>query len=134
VAIDGQMYHGGGKKFLLFLPEGELHEISLLFSSYLLKSSGHKVYYLGQNTPDEDLNAVYKVHKPDFLVTVITTSPSAENIQEYLYSLSERFSESEILISGYQVLGQDLKIPSNIHVMQYLKDIKEYLTTLNNVA
>lgn len=134
VAIDGQMYNGGGKKFLLFLPEGELHEISLLFSSYLLKSSGHKVYYLGQNTPDEDLNAVYKVHKPDFLVTVITTSPTAENIQEYLYSLSERFPESEILISGYQVLGQDLKIPSNIHVMQYLKDIKEYLTTLINVA
>ncbi len=134
VAIDGQMYNGGGKKFLLFLPEGELHEISLLFSSYLLKSSGHKVYYLGQNTPDEDLNAVYKVHKPDFLVTVITTSPSSENIQEYLNSLSDRFSESEILISGYQVLGQDLKISSNIHVMQYLKDIKEYLTTLNNVA
>ncbi|MEX0883706.1 MAG: MerR family transcriptional regulator, partial [Cyclobacteriaceae bacterium] len=43
VAIDGQMYTGGGKKFLLFLPEGELHEISLLFSSYLLKSNGHKV-------------------------------------------------------------------------------------------
>ncbi|WP_439482128.1 MerR family transcriptional regulator [Cyclobacterium plantarum] len=134
VAIDGQMYTGGGKKFLLFLPEGELHEISLLFSCYLLKSSGHKVIYLGQNTPDEDLNSVYNAHKPDYLVTVITTSPSGEAVQKYLNSLSERFAASEILISGYQIIGQDLNIPANVHVMQYLKDIKDYLVSLTHVA
>ncbi|MEX2565746.1 MAG: MerR family transcriptional regulator [Cyclobacteriaceae bacterium] len=133
VAIDGQMYTGGGKKFLLFLPEGELHEISLLFSSYLLKSNGHKVFYLGQNTPDEDLKAVYEVHKPDFLLTAITTSPSSEFVQAYLDSLSKWFPESEILVSGYQVLGQDLNIPPNMHVLHYLKDIKDYLTKLVNL-
>ncbi|MEX2513969.1 MAG: MerR family transcriptional regulator [Cyclobacteriaceae bacterium] len=134
VAIDGQMYSNGGKKFLLFLPEGELHEISLLFTSYLLKSNGHKVYYLGQNTPDEDLKAVYEFHRPDFILTVITTSPPAEFVQTYLNSLSNWFPESEILVSGYQVLGQDLKIPHNMHVLHYLKDIKEYLTKFVNVA
>lgn len=134
VAIDGQLYPGGGKKFLLYLPEGELHEISLLFSCYLLKAHGHKVIYLGQNTPDVDLNNVYKVHQPDFLVTVITTSPSGEQVQPYLYSLSERFSDAGILVSGYQIVGQDLTIPSNVHVMTYLKDIKEYLHSLTSVV
>lgn len=134
VAIDGQVSPGTGKKFLLYLPQGELHEISLLFSCYILKSNGYQVIYLGQNTPDEDLNAVYQVHKPDYLLTVITTSPNSEDLQEYITSLGSRFHESMILISGYQVIGKDLKLTPNIHVMHYLKDIKEYLQAKVHVA
>jgi MerR family transcriptional regulator, light-induced transcriptional regulator len=127
VAIDGQVTSSGGKKFILYLPQGELHEISLLFSCYILKSSGYRTIYLGQNTPDEDLNAVYEVHKPDYLLTVITTSPNSEDLQEYISSLGSRFKESTILISGYQVIGKNLRLPPNVHVMHYLKDMKEYL-------
>lgn len=45
VAIDGQVvkHNPNAKKFLLFLPEGELHELSLLFANYLVKSRNHKV-------------------------------------------------------------------------------------------
>lgn len=134
VAIDGQVQQEGGKKFLLFLPAGELHEISLLFSCYILKANGHKVIYLGQNTPNVDLNAVYQVHRPEYLLTVVTTSPPAEDLQDYIFSLSSRFHESTILISGYQVLGQDLNFPDNVRVLHYLKDIKEYLASQVNVA
>ncbi|RIW18204.1 MerR family transcriptional regulator [Algoriphagus lacus] len=133
VAIDGQKRFNGGKKFLLFLPEGELHEISLLFASYLIKSKGHKVIYLGQSTPKDDLLSVYKVHQPEFLLTVITTSPSAEYAQEYINSLSERFSDSQILVTGYQVIGQDLTFPSNVRQMNYIRDIKEMLEELSEV-
>lgn len=133
VAIDGQIYKNGGKKFLLFLPEAELHEISLLFAAYLIKLKGHKVIYLGQNTPNEDLLTVYRLHQPDFLMTVITTSPSSENIQEYINLLSERFSQSKILLTGYQVVGQDLNFPENVIVMNYIRSIIEYLTELGDV-
>jgi DNA-binding transcriptional MerR regulator len=133
VAIDGQIYKGGGKKFLLFLPEGELHEVSILFATYLIKARGHKVIYLGQNTPNEDLSTVYKLHNPEYLLTVITTSPSAENVQEYIYSLSERFSNSQILLSGYQIVGQDLKFPQNVKTMHYIRQIKEYLDEIEQV-
>lgn len=134
VAIDGQLYSGGGKKFLLFLPPGEMHEISLLFSSYVLKSSGHQVIYLGQNTPDSDLNAVYDVHQPEFLVTVMTTCPAVEDLQDYIFSLSSRFHNSTVLITGNQVLGQVLKLPPNVSVLHHLQDIKEYLDSQINVA
>lgn len=134
VAIDGQVNMGSGKKFLLYLPQGELHEISLLFSCYILKSNGFQVIYLGQNTPDEDLNAVHQIHNPDYLLTVITTSPNSEDLQEYITSLGYRFPESTILVSGYQVIGRELKLPANVHVMHYLKDIKEYLQSKVHVA
>lgn len=134
VAIDGQVNMGSGKKFLLYLPQGELHEISLLFSCYILKSNGFQVIYLGQNTPDEDLNAVHQIHNPDYLLTVITTSPNSEDLQEYITSLGYRFPESTILVSGYQVIGRELKLPANVHIMHYLKDIKEYLQSKVHVA
>jgi len=134
VAIDGQIYHGGGKKFLLFLPEGELHEISILFASYLIKSKGHKVIYLGQSTPNDDLLSVFKLHQPEYLLTVITTSPSSEYVQEYVNALSERFSSCQILVTGYQVIGQDLVFPKNVRQMNYIRDIKDLLEELEEVS
>ncbi|MGY6558900.1 MAG: MerR family transcriptional regulator [Nitritalea sp.] len=133
VAIDGQVYKGGGKKFLLYLPEGELHEISLLFAAYLIKAKGHKVIYLGQSTPDEDLTLVYRLHKPDYLMTVLTTNPAADQVQSYIFQLSERFPQAEIILSGYQIIGQDLDFPGNIRIMNYIRDIKQYLEELEHV-
>lgn len=130
VAIDGQIPQGGGKKFLLFLPEGELHEISLLFASYLIKSKGHKVIYLGQSTPSDDLLSVFKFHQPDYLLTIITTSPSSEYVREYVSALSERFTTSQILVTGYQVIGQDLCFPENVRKLSYIRDIKDLLEEL----
>ena len=133
VAIDGQISKGGGKKFLLFLPEGELHETSMLFASYLIKNKGHKVIYLGQSTPYEDLLSVYNLHQPEYLLTVITTSPSSEYVQEYLNSLSKRFPNANILVTGYQVIGQDLVFPANARLLNYIRDIKEFLEELQTI-
>ena len=130
VAIDGQIPQQGGKKFLLFLPEGELHEISILFASYLIKSKGHKVIYLGQSTPNDDLLSVFKLHQPEYLLTVITTSPSSEYVQEYINALADRFVIAQILVTGYQVLGQDLRFPENVSQISYIRDIKDLLEEL----
>jgi DNA-binding transcriptional MerR regulator len=133
VAIDGQSTKTEGKKFLLFLPEGELHEISLLFAAYMIKSKGHRVIYLGQNTPNQDLQSVQKLHQPDFLLTIITTSPSSEYVPDYIQGISEQFSTSRIFVTGYQVIGQDLILPSNVQQLNYIRDIKEMLEELQEV-
>ncbi|WP_026952597.1 MerR family transcriptional regulator [Algoriphagus mannitolivorans] len=133
VAIDGQVGNYTGKKFLLFLPQGELHEISILFANYLIKSRGHKVIYLGQSTPQADLESVYNIHRPEFLLTVITNSPSSENVPEYINSLSAKFPESQILVSGHQVIGQDFTFPSNVRQMMYIRDIKDFLEEIHEV-
>ncbi len=130
VAIDGLMYKGNGKKFLLFLPPGELHEISLLFASYLIKLKGHKVIYLGQNTPNEDLNLVFSVHQPEVLFAIVTNPPATFDVQAYIHYLSTTFNQSEILLSGYQIVGQNLKFPKNVKPLNYLRNLKEYLEDL----
>lgn len=90
------------KKVLLFLPEGELHELGLLFYHFLTRKSGYRTYYLGQNVPHKDLVSVVQKHSPDMLVTSITSAPSLP-IEKYFHQLQKDFPSIPILASGFQV-------------------------------
>jgi hypothetical protein len=55
-AIDSlPMPQSPDQTWVLFLSEEEEHEIGLLFASYLLRSQGKKVIYLGQKVPYNNL-------------------------------------------------------------------------------
>ncbi len=125
VAIDGQVFSPDSKtrKFLLFLPEGELHELSLLFSSYIIKSRNHKVIYLGQSLPYNDLVEAHKIHEPDYMMSVVTSTPGQDSIQDFIDKVSAKFTDTQILFSGYQVVGQDLNLPENTHSINKIEDL-----------
>lgn len=135
VAIDGQFEpRPNQKKFMLFLPEGELHEISLLFSYYIIKSRGHKVIYLGQSTPLSDLAQVYDIHKPDYILTVITSVPPEDDVQSYVNLLCKRFPDAHLLLSGYQIVGQDIQTSDNATIINQIKDLIELVDGLKYVT
>ncbi len=103
VAIDGlAIPPKTAKKILLFLPEGELHELGLLFYNFLARKAGYRTYYLGQTVPHNDLISVVKKHDPQLLVTSITSNLN-EPIEDYFKRLSNDFPSLSILISGFQV-------------------------------
>lgn len=116
-----------GKKYMLFLPEGEWHELSLLFANYLLRSRKQRTSYLGQTLPLADLQEAYKVCKPDFLFTVITSVPSFHHVQGYINELSSLFPNSTILLSGSQVVGQGLETSDNIQIFSKIEDMFEFI-------
>ncbi|WP_408641422.1 B12-binding domain-containing protein [Spirosoma telluris] len=124
VAIDGQRKpQASGKKYLLFLPEGEFHEISLLFANYIIRARSHKVIYLGQSLPFEELVFAYERHKPEFLFTVLTSHPSNHEVQPFVNRLATTFSDSQILLTGYQVVGQDIESPDNTHIINHINEL-----------
>ena len=116
VAIDNLMVTNkpDAKKFILFLPEGEYHELALLFYNYIIKKSGKLVYYLGSSVPFNDLVESGKMIEPDFLFSSITTSMSKEDITNYYKKLSEVFPFQKIFITGLQIKENVLDLPSNI--------------------
>jgi DNA-binding transcriptional MerR regulator len=118
---------GTGKKFLLYLPESELHELSLLFSHYILKARHCKVIYLGQNLPLNDIQAIYQKQEPEYILTVITAYPQAQQIQAYLDMISSEFSKSRILVSGRQIIGQPVQLRENITLLNNYSDLTELL-------
>ncbi|AXE17772.1 helix-turn-helix-type transcriptional regulator [Runella rosea] len=129
VAIDGQVikHRPDVKKFLLYLPEGELHEIGLLFATYVIRSRNHKVIYLGQTLPFNELIFAHEVHKPDFIFSILTSVPANEEVQPYVDRLCSQFPETQILLTGYQVVGQDIQTGPNAAIINKTEDLVDYL-------
>lgn len=126
VAIDGlSMPDKGAKRVLLFLPEGELHEIGLLFSHYLARKYGYRSYYLGQSLPHKDLLVIAAQHQPDLLITSIT-SPMEGSVEDYLLLLHRDFPSATILVTGLQ-LAESPKVPSHVHLFSNSGELKERL-------
>jgi len=132
-AIDKEEFRKGKniKKFLVYLPEGESQELSLLFIQYLLKSRGCQVVYLGQNISVNDLKDAYAIQKPDFIFTMVTETYSRQPIQKYVDELVNTFEDSHILLSGYQVVAQNVPSTNQVSILgsldemlSFLKDIK----------
>jgi DNA-binding transcriptional MerR regulator len=126
VAIDGLPLPGADARVVIsFLPEGELHEIALLFSHYLARKYGHRSYYLGQSLPHKDLVTIAAQHKARLLITCIT-SPMTKAVTQYLALLSRDFSKCTILVSGLQLAGTG-KLPRNIVLFASADELKAHL-------
>lgn len=128
VAIDGQMVPraDSSKKYLLFLPEGETHEIGLLFANFILKSRHNRVVYLGTNVPLADVKDVYDFHQPDYLLSIFTSKPTGDEIQDYVNELSALCPEAHILLSGFQCFHSDLKAPENGRILNSFEELMSF--------
>jgi len=129
VAIDGQISppNPHAKKYVLFLPEGELHELSLLFAAFLIKSRHNKVIYLGQNLPLPDLEMILDMYKPHFLVSIITTSPSGSQLVSFLDKLKEISKEIKVILSGFQISKKPELVPEEFLVFHEIEPLIKYV-------
>jgi DNA-binding transcriptional MerR regulator len=108
--------------FILFLPEGELHELGLLFYNYLLRKLGYHVIYLGQSVPYKDLLEVAALRKCKWLFTFFVASDNNYSIQTYLNTLSSDFKKQKIFVSGNQIITNNLTLPENIVKITHISD------------
>ena len=85
------------KTILFFLPEGEMHELGLLFAHFLARKHGHHPIYLGQSVPFEDLKAVVEYRKPSVMVTGFLSHQDVSVVNSYLSKLHEHFPAQQVL-------------------------------------
>ncbi|MEA3477119.1 MAG: MerR family transcriptional regulator [Bacteroidota bacterium] len=116
-----------GKKFLLLLPEGEWHEITLLISQYLIREANHEVIYLGQSVPYSDVLAIGASKRFDFILVSSSNLQTGFDLSLYLEDLGVAFPDKKILYcSSYK--GE---VPENIssnHVhLRNLEDLSEFM-------
>lgn len=114
------------KKIVLYLPEGELHEMGLLFYHFLVRKAGLRSYYLGQSVPYSDLVQVSGVHEPAIILTSITTALPMP-IDQYFQKLNQDFPDKLILISGYQVQRYKGIRVGNIQPFGNAQELTQYL-------
>ncbi len=117
------------KRVLLYLPEGELHETGLLFANYLFRARKHSVVYLGQSLPYDELLLAYSIHKPEYIFSVFTTEPSADQIDAYMAKMVEDMPDTQIMVTGYLVLQPDRKIPAAIQTIADFQSLIDIANT-----
>lgn len=132
VAIDNLVEYPNlnAKNFILFLPDGEWHELGLLFYTYFIKKYGHHVIYLGSSLPLSDAIELEKHVKFDYIVTSIKSTLSNPAYNQYLKTISTAFTTKKIFLMG--VMREKLKItlPSNFVSPQNLAEFKLQLDQL----
>lgn len=103
---------------LLYLPEHEWHEISLLFYQYLLRSKGLHTVYIGQSLPYSSLQSCIEKLNPKSILTCWLTSVDHKFMVSYFKQLHKDAGGIPIYAGGAQInLNIDL-------VKKYITEIK----------
>jgi MerR family transcriptional regulator, light-induced transcriptional regulator len=132
VAIDGIIPPSLATKkvFVLFLPEGELHEIGLLYYYYLIKKKGHKVLYFGSSVPLRDVAEIIRTITPDILVSFFVANLDNKKYGEYL-KVFEEFKVQKIYLSGMRARNSNEPLPENVYMISSPPEFNEMLQNLN---
>lgn len=135
-AIDREpiSYQEDGHTFVLYTPEGEAQELTLLFMQYLLRTRQHKVIYLGANTSLSDIRDISHTLNPKFIFTILQEPLPRQSIQSYVDNASRSINGSELLLTGAQLFVQPVKLPGNVRVLNGLPDTLEFLDGLGNLV
>lgn len=118
------------KTVLLFLPDGEYHELGLLFMYYMLKSRGVNVVYLGCSIPLDDLDYVVKMRRPDYLYTHLTAPGSRFNYDKFTEGLMKKIPSIPTIISGGLVQSGQRKSIQNIVIKKSYSEVMEFVSSL----
>lgn len=121
-AIDGcePVQKEPAMRVLMFLPEGELHEIGILFGHYLLKCAGHEVLYLGQTLPQADLFEVIARRPTDVLVTSVSSHSGLVDLMQLADELHKTAPELRIMIHARSAPTVDPETP-----VTFLADLRD---------
>jgi MerR family transcriptional regulator, light-induced transcriptional regulator len=130
VAIDAIPYKADGAKFIMFLPEGEYHEIGLLFYTYLIKIGGFNPIYLGQSVPFDDLKSVQEAYSAGYFFTSFITTLQDYSLSEYILGLSKTFKKQKVFVLGSIIQKMEIKKAPNIIKVKSPEHFKELLTKL----
>ncbi len=121
------------KSVLLFLPEGEYHELGLLFMYYLLKNRGVTTYYLGSNVPLKDVEYVAKLKNPDYLYSHLTTVGQNFNFDKFIVNVTQKFGGIPVIISGQLTNIYQKKIHAPLNFKRSFAEVMDFVSGFSKV-
>lgn len=121
------------RRFVLFLPDNEIHELGLLYLQYEVLNNGFQCVFLGQSVPIVSLSNLVDIGEPITFISYFTIEPGQDKIDSYLNTFSSEIIEnidSELWILGYQVQYISNKMPQK---MRKFSSIDDVIHALNGV-
>lgn len=115
------------KTVVLFLHEGEQHELVILMYYYLFKSHGYDCFYFGRNLPTSNLEHVFKKIKPEYLVTTFTSMLIESKFADLIAEIKTYSADSKVIVSGSQCHMFSKQIPSSFIHLKDPSALKKFL-------
>ena len=128
VAIDSLPFpKADNPLFILFLPEGEHHELGLLYVYYLLRKKSLPVIYLGANVPLKDMAYIIDLKTPRYIYMHLTSYTGQAKFNRFLQHLNDHAGNGTVLLSGF--VAQLVKRTSfpNVVMLQSLTAVQSYI-------
>lgn len=114
-------------RMILYLPEHEWHEISLLIYHYHLRSKGMNSIYLGQALPYDALLKTVKTIKPALVLSSWLTATDPQTIRDYFEQIKKDLPTVVIAASGHQINVLEAELPQSIRRIHTLSDLENVL-------
>ena len=115
------------RKFLLFLPENEEHEIGLLFAYYLIKKAGHNVVYLGQNVPTATLESSIIQIEPDVLLLFVVRTWHKDELTPLIDLIVGNSQNAKTILCGKASLTESLKENKLLFIANSIDDLEKIM-------
>jgi len=125
-AIEGSYFklNENPKTVVLFLNEIEEHEIALLFANYIIRKYGHKVIYLGQKVPLENILDLHEELQVDIFYTHFTLHIQNQEFADISSKIITTFGDCQFYYSGVKY---DDKQSNNALSVKHIQDLDELL-------
>ena len=115
------------KRIALFMPEGEYHELGLLFVHYLLKQKGVYVDYLGSSVPFVDIEYLINHCKVPYLYCHLTSPLKNFKINQFFEQVGTLSSQAQIKVSGQLAQLYKGKLAPGIQILTNLGQVMEFI-------
>ena len=117
-----------GPCFVLFLPENEIHELSILYLNQLLLSKGYKTIFLGQSVPTNSLATLLSFSSQLHFVTFCIVEPNQDVLANFISNFEQQIiktSYSRLSIFGPRIDDLDPEqLPDRILAFKDLEEFK----------
>jgi len=113
---------------ILFLPEGEQHELGLLYAHYMMKKQGIATIYLGADLPLKDLQFVAKLKQPDYIFTHLTNR--SLSLDRFLKQFRKAVPSLPLVISGKLTHNFEKRLPANVFLKKDLEQVASFISSI----
>jgi MerR family transcriptional regulator, light-induced transcriptional regulator len=129
VAIDNVRIKGElpRPQILFYLPEGEFHEIGMLYYTYLARKFDFDVIYLGTSIPFRDIIKMDKIRAFDIIFTSFVTSQGEGELEKRIEKKRKAFPNKIFWVSGWQLKQEQPHLPKNFFQISSSADFKKAL-------
>jgi len=135
VAIDEQrrVLRPHPARVLFFLPEGEYHELGLLFFHFLARKEGHESVYLGQSVPILQAKLAADERECGVIATSTHAFASVNGRNKLLKIMLEHFPDKELVVCNRLKVHAAMINHEKLHINLSIDEFKSMLES-NGIA